>query len=56
LPTGTPPGRKAVYAAGDTWAQLAWILPLAIAVVRDIIIDIRAVGSNQARYFVFFVK
>jgi cytochrome c oxidase subunit 2 len=36
------PGRKAVYAAGDTWSQLAWILvPLAIVVVLDLIIDIR---------------
>jgi cytochrome c oxidase subunit 2 len=36
------PGRKAVYAAGDTWSQLAWVLaPLAIVVVLDLIIDIR---------------
>ncbi len=36
------PGRKAVYAAGDTWSQLAWILaPMAIVVVLDLIIDIR---------------
>ena len=37
------PGRKAVYAAGDTWSQLAWVLvPLAIVVVLDLIIDIRS--------------
>lgn len=36
------PGCKAVYAVGDTWSQLAWILiPLAIVVVLDLIIDIR---------------
>ena len=37
------PGRKAVYAAGDTWSQLAWVLvPLAIVVVLDVIIDSRS--------------
>jgi cytochrome c oxidase subunit 2 len=36
------PGRKAVYAAGDSWSQLAWVLvPLAVVVVLDLIIDIR---------------
>jgi len=36
------PGRKSVYAAGDTWAQLAWVLvPLAIVVVLDFFIDLR---------------
>jgi cytochrome c oxidase subunit 2 len=39
------PGRKAIYAAGDTWAQLAWVLvPMAIVVVLDVLIDIR--GAN----------
>lgn len=37
------PGQKAVYAAGDTWAQLAWVLvPMAIVVVLDLFIDIRS--------------
>lgn len=36
------PGRKAVYATGETWTQLAWILaPTAVVVVLDVIIDIR---------------
>src|SRR5690606_18202343 len=36
------PGRKAVYAAGDTWKQLAWVLvPVAVVVVLDILIDLR---------------
>src|SRR5574341_1691997 len=36
------PGQKAVYAAGDTWSQLAWILaPLALVIVLDLIIDLR---------------
>jgi cytochrome c oxidase subunit 2 len=36
------PGQRAVYAAGNTWSQLAWVLvPLAIVVVLDLIIDIR---------------
>ncbi|MEO6165109.1 MAG: cytochrome c oxidase subunit II [Candidatus Binatia bacterium] len=36
------PGRSAVYATGDTWSQLAWVLvPLAIVVVLDLLIDIR---------------
>ncbi|HXV49782.1 MAG TPA: hypothetical protein VEB61_13325, partial [Candidatus Binatia bacterium] len=36
------PGRKAVYAAGDTWSQLAWVLaPLALVIVLDLIIDLR---------------
>jgi cytochrome c oxidase subunit 2 len=36
------PGRKAIYAPGDSWAQLAWVLvPMAIVVVLDLIIDIR---------------
>jgi cytochrome c oxidase subunit 2 len=36
------PGRKAIYAAGDTWSQLAWVLvPMAIVVVLDLIIDTR---------------
>jgi cytochrome c oxidase subunit 2 len=36
------PGRKAVYVAGDSWSQLAWVLvPLAVVVVLDLIIDIR---------------
>lgn len=36
------PGRKAVYATGDTWSQLAWVLiPLLIVVVLDVIIDVR---------------
>ena len=35
------PGRKAVYAAGDTWGQFAWILvPLAVVVILDVIIDV----------------
>jgi cytochrome c oxidase subunit II len=36
------PGQKALYVAGNTWAQLAWVLvPLAIVVVLDLLIDIR---------------
>ena len=36
------PGRNAVYATGDTWRQLAWVLvPIAIVVVLDLMIDIR---------------
>jgi cytochrome c oxidase subunit 2 len=36
------PGQKAVYAAGDTWPQLAWVLaPLALVIVLDLIIDLR---------------
>jgi cytochrome c oxidase subunit 2 len=36
------PGRKAVYTAGDTWTQLAWVLvPMAIVVLLDVLIDIR---------------
>ena len=36
------PGQKASYVAGDTWAQLTWLLvPLAIVVVLDVFIDIR---------------
>ena len=36
------PGRSAVYATGDTWGQLAWVLvPIAIVVVLDLLIDIR---------------
>jgi cytochrome c oxidase subunit 2 len=35
-------GRKATYALGDTWTQLAWVLvPLAVVVVLDLFIDIR---------------
>ena len=35
------PGRKATYALGDSWSQLAWVLvPLAIVVVLDLLIDI----------------
>ena len=34
--------RRPVYAAGDTWAQLAWVLvPMAIVVVLDLLIDVR---------------
>jgi len=37
------PGVKSVYAAGNTWAQLAWVLvPVAIVVVLDFFIDIRS--------------
>jgi len=36
------PGGKAAYVLGDTTVQLAWILvPLAIVVVLDLVIDIR---------------
>lgn len=36
------PGQKAIYAAGDTWRQLTWVLvPMAIVVVLDVIIDLR---------------
>ena len=36
------PGERSVYAAGDTWAQLSWILvPIAIVVVLDLFIDLR---------------
>jgi cytochrome c oxidase subunit 2 len=36
------PGQKAVYATGNTWSQLAWVLvPLSIVIVLDVIIDIR---------------
>jgi cytochrome c oxidase subunit 2 len=36
------PGQKAAYVTGHTWAQLAWVVvPLAIVVVLDLIIDIR---------------
>jgi len=36
------PGRSAVYATGDTWSQLAWVLaPIAIVVVLDVLIDMR---------------
>ena len=31
-----------MYVAGDTWAQLAWVLvPMAIVVVLDVLIDLR---------------
>jgi cytochrome c oxidase subunit 2 len=34
-------GQKAVYAPGNTWGQLAWVLvPLALVVILDVIIDI----------------
>jgi cytochrome c oxidase subunit 2 len=37
------PGQKASYTLGDTWNQLAWVLvPLAIVVVLDVLIDIRS--------------
>ena len=37
------PGQKSVYATGNTWAQLAWVLaPMAIVVVLDFFIDIRS--------------
>lgn len=37
------PGQRAVYAPGNTWAQLAWVLvPMAIVVVLDFFIDIRS--------------
>ena len=36
------PGEKAAYVLGDTTAQLAWVLvPLAVVVVLDLLIDIR---------------
>ena len=36
------PGRKAIHNLGNTWSQLAWVLvPLAIVIVLDLIIDIR---------------
>jgi cytochrome c oxidase subunit 2 len=39
------PGRKSVYALGDTWSQLAWVLaPLAVVIVLDVVIDLR--GAN----------
>lgn len=35
------PGQKAAYITGNTWAQLVWVLvPLAVVVVLDVIIDI----------------
>ncbi len=36
------PDQKALYAAGDTWTQLAWVLiPLLIVAVLDVVIDVR---------------
>jgi len=36
------PGQRAVHATGESWNQLAWVLvPLAIVVVLDLLIDIR---------------
>jgi cytochrome c oxidase subunit 2 len=36
------PGHKSAYVAGNTWAQLAWVLvPMAIVIMLDVLIDVR---------------
>jgi heme/copper-type cytochrome/quinol oxidase subunit 2 len=43
------PGRKAVYAAGDSWSARLGSRTLAVVVVLDLIIDIRGADVGQSQ-------